>query len=136
MNNSGKIFSDEFVNWLIDYVGSNQSQCQMSIYHKYEPDGSKLVVLSYIYEYVFVYTYEELVKWFMDKLVKIFHVNFLGYTHWFISIIISQLKDHSMSVDHARYATSVVAKYLDTATIKQNSKFHKTALPHHMIFTK
>ena len=55
-------------------------------------------------------------KWFVDTLGKRFHVNFLVYAHWFISIIISQLKDHSISVDQARYATSIVAKYLDATT--------------------
>ena len=35
-----------------------------------------------------------------------------------------------------RFATSVVAKYLDTSTIKENSKFHKTTLPYNMIFNK
>ena len=39
-----------------------------------------------------------------------FHVKFLGFAHWFISIRISQLKDHSISVDQARYDTSIVAK--------------------------
>ena len=63
-------------------------------------------------------------------MVKRFHVNFLGYAHWFMSIIISQLKDK------ARYATSVVAKYLDTATVKVSKTFYKTTLPADMIFTK
>ena len=45
-------------------------------------------------------------------------MKFLGYTHWFMSISISQLKDHSISVDKSRYATSVVSKYLETETIK------------------
>ena len=53
-----------------------------------------------------------------------------------MSIIISQLKDHSISVDQARYATSVVAKYLDTSTVKVSKKFYKTTLPDDMIFTK
>ena len=53
-----------------------------------------------------------------------------------MSIRISQLKGHYISGYHSRYAKYVVAKYLDTATIKQNSKFHKTTLPHDMIFTK
>ena len=53
-----------------------------------------------------------------------------------MSIIISQLKDHSISVDQARYATSVVAKYLDTVTFKVSNKFYKTTLPSGMIFTK
>ena len=60
----------------------------------------------------------------------------LGYAHWFMSIIISQLKDRSISVDWARYATSIVAKYLDTATVKINKKVYKTAFPADMIFTK
>ena len=39
-------------------------------------------------------------------------------------------------MDQARYATSVVGNYLCTVTIKENSKFHNTTLPHDMIFTK
>ena len=53
-----------------------------------------------------------------------------------MSIIISQLRDHSISVDQARYATSIVAKYLDTATVKVSTKFYNTTLPADMIFTK
>ena len=67
---------------------------------------------------------------------KRFHVNFLGYAHWFMSIIISQLKDHFISVDQDRYATSIVSKYLDTVIVKVNTKFYKTTLPADMIFTK
>ena len=53
-----------------------------------------------------------------------------------MSIIISQLKYTSISLDQARYATSIVAKYLDTATVKVTNKFYKTTLPADMIFTK
>ena len=67
---------------------------------------------------------------------KIFHVNFLGYAHWFMSIRISQLKDHYISVDQARYDTSIVAKYLDTATVKVRKKVYKTTMSADMIFTK
>ena len=108
----------------------------MSIYYKYAPDGSKIVVLSYIDDCVYWYTNEYLGKWFVDTLGKIFYVNFFGYAHWFMSIIIAQLRDHSISVDQARYATSIVAKYLDTATVKVSTKFYKTTLPADMIFTK
>ena len=90
----------------------------MSIYYKYARDGSKIVVLSYVDDCVYWYTSEDLGKWFVDNLANIFHVNYLGYAHWFMSIRISQLKDHSISVDQARYATSIVAKYLDTVTVK------------------
>ena len=72
----------------------------------------------------------------MDTLGKILHVNFLGFSHWFMSIMISQIKDHSISVDQARYDTYVVAKFWDTATVKSSTKFYKTALPADMIFTK
>ena len=42
MTNSGNLFSDELKEWLLeaDFI---QSQCQMSIYYKYAPDGSKNV---------------------------------------------------------------------------------------------
>ena len=53
-----------------------------------------------------------------------------------MSIIISQLKDYSISVDQARYATSVVENYLYTATVKVSNKFYKTTLPVDTIFTK
>ena len=39
-------------------------------------------------------------------------------------------------MDQASYATSTVTKYLDTATIKENSKFHNTTLTHDIIFAK
>ena len=39
-------------------------------------------------------------------------------------------------MDQARYATSIVAKYLDTATVKVSNKFYKKTLPADIIFTK
>ena len=53
-----------------------------------------------------------------------------------MSIRISQFNDHSISVDQARYVTSVVAKYLDTAIVKASNNFYKTTLPDDMIFKK
>ena len=38
--------------------------------------------------------------------------------------------------DQARYATSIVAKYLYTATVKLRNKFYKTTFTADMIFTK
>ena len=108
----------------------------MSIYYKYAPDGSKIVVLYYVDYCVYWYTNEDPGKCFIDTLGKIFHVNFLGYANWFMSIRIYQLKDHSISMDQARYATSIIAKYLDTATVKASTKFYKTTFPADMIFTK
>ena len=75
-------------------------------------------------------------KCFVDTLGNIFHMNFLGYAHCFMSTRISQLKDHSISVDQARYATSIIAKYVYTATVKVSTKFYKTTFPADMIFTK
>ena len=135
MTNSGKLFADELTEWITE-EGFTKSQCQMSIYYKYAPDGSKIVVLSYVDDCVYWYKNEDIGKWFVDTLEKIFHVNFLGFAHWFMSIKISQLKDHSIYVDLARYANSIVTKYLDTATVKVSNKFNKTTLPAEMIFTK
>ena len=108
----------------------------MSIYYKYAPDGSKIVVLSYVDNCVYWYTNKDIGKWFVDILGKRFHVKFLGYSHWFMSIRIYQLKDHSISIDQNRYATSIVAKYLDTDTVKVSTNFYKTTLPADIIFTK
>ena len=46
------------------------------------------------------------------------------------------MKYHSISVYQAIYATYIVAKYLDTYTVKKSTKFYKTTLPFDMIFTK
>ena len=46
------------------------------------------------------------------------------------------MKYHSISVDQARYATSIVTKYLDTATVKTSAKFYNTTFPYDTIFTK
>ena len=79
--------------------------------------------LSYVDDCVYWYTNEDLGKWFVDTLGNRSHVNFLGYAHWFMSIRISQMKYHYISMDQAIYATSIVAKYLDTATVKLSTKF-------------
>ena len=39
-------------------------------------------------------------------------------------------------MDRSRYATSIVAKYLDTDTVKVSNKFYNITLPADMIFTK
>ena len=68
MTNSVKIFSDELSNWLLHEAEFKQLQCQISIYHKYALDLSKLVVLSYVDYCVYWYTYEKLENSFVDKL--------------------------------------------------------------------
>ena len=45
------------------------------------------------------------------------------------------MKNHSISVDQCRYATSIMDKYLDIATASR-SKCFKTNLTYDMIFTK
>ena len=55
--------------------------------------------------------------------------------HCFMSIRISQTKDHSISVYRARYATYIVGKYLDTATVKTSKKFYKINFAYDIIFT-
>ena len=46
------------------------------------------------------------------------------------------MKDHSISVDLAIHATYIVAKYLDTATVKASTKFYRATFPSDIIFTK
>ena len=60
----------------------------------------------------------------------------MGYEHWFMSIKLSQMKDYYISVDQARYATSIVTKYLDTVTVNSGTKIYETTFPSDMIFTK
>ena len=80
MTESGKLFANELTEWLLEEYFI-QSQCQISIYYKYAPYGSNIVVLSYVDECVYWYTSEDIGKRFVDTLGKRFHVNFLGYAH-------------------------------------------------------
>ena len=86
MTNSGKLFAEELKEWLLE-AGFIQSKYQMSIYYKYAPYGSRIVVLYYVDDLVYWYTNEAPGKWFVDTLGKIFHVNFFGYSHWFMKMI-------------------------------------------------
>ena len=61
MTNSGKLFADDLTEWLLE-AGFIQSKCQISMYYKYTPYGSKIVFLSYVYDCVYWYTYEDLGK--------------------------------------------------------------------------
>ena len=67
MNNSGKLFSDELTEWLLEAVFI-QFQCQMSIYYQYAPDGTNNVILSYVDDCVYCYNSEALGKCFVDAL--------------------------------------------------------------------
>ena len=52
MTNSGKLFADELIEWLLE-AGFIQSKCQMSNYYKYAPDVSKVFVLSFVDDCVY-----------------------------------------------------------------------------------
>ena len=52
MTNSGKLFANESTECLLE-AGFIQAQCQMSNYYKYTPDGSIIVVLSYVDDCVY-----------------------------------------------------------------------------------
>ena len=135
ITNSVKLFDDELTEWLLE-AGFIKSQFQMSLYYDYAPDGTKIVVLYYVDDCVYWYTYKALGKCFVGALGKIFRVNFLLYDHWFVSIRIYQMKDNSISVYQDRYDTSVVEKYLYTNTVKTSKTFYNTNFQYDIILTK
>ena len=47
MTNSGKLFADELIEWLLE-AGFIKYQCHIYIYNKYAPDGKNIFVLSYV----------------------------------------------------------------------------------------
>ena len=53
-----------------------------------------------------------------------------------MSIMISNMKDHFISLHQDVYATYIVTKYLDYETVKTCTNFYKSTLPSDMIFTK
>ena len=57
MTNFGKIFADQLTNLLIDEVDFNQYKCKMSVYYKYASYGSKLIIIYYVDDCVYWYTY-------------------------------------------------------------------------------
>ena len=107
--NFGKLFAGELTEWLFQ-AGFIQSKYQMSIYYKYVPYGTKSVVLYNVDDFLYWYTYEYPEIWLIDTLGNKFHVKLLGSAHWFMSIKITHMKNHSIPVYQAIYATSIVAK--------------------------
>ena len=93
-------------------------------------------MISYVYDCFYWYKYEALGKWFVDAPGKRFHVRFLGCENWFMSIRISKIKDHFISVDQARYANYIMDNYIGTATVNASTKFYKNTLSSDMIFPK
>ena len=92
-NNSVSLFADYLTEWLLD-AGFIKSQCHMSIYFKYAPYGTKIVVIYYFDDCFYWYTSEALGKLLVDALGKIFYMNLLGYAHWFMLIRIYQMMEH------------------------------------------
>ena len=80
MTNSGKLFSDEFTEWSLE-AGFIKSQCQMYIYYKYVPYGTRIVDLSYVDDFVYWYNSEALGKWSVETLEKRFHVRICRLVH-------------------------------------------------------
>ena len=58
MVNSRKLFYEDLTDWLINEAGFKISQCQMSIYYNYALDVTKIVVLYYVDNCVYWYTYK------------------------------------------------------------------------------
>ena len=67
MTSSGKLFANQLTEGLLK-AGFIKSKCHMSIYYKYAPDGSRIVVSSFLDECVYWYTNEASGKWFLDNL--------------------------------------------------------------------
>ena len=55
VTNSGKLSANDLIEWLLQ-AGFIKSQCQMSIYYKYAPDGTINVALYYVDDCVYWYT--------------------------------------------------------------------------------
>ena len=104
--------------------------CIKSMHH------TEKIVLYYVDYCIYWYTPKAIGKWFVENLGKRLHESFLGNAHWFISIRILYMKDHSISLYQDRYATSVVVKYMNNSTVKTSKMFYKTTLTSDMIFTK
>ena len=85
MTNSGNVFANYFIEWLIEEYFV-KSQCQISIYYKYAPYETNIVVLYYVDYCEYWYNPEALGKWSVETLGNIFHVRFLRYSNWFMSI--------------------------------------------------
>ena len=53
MTNYENLFSGDITNFLVDVAGFKKLQLKFSVYYKYASDGSKIVVLSYVNDFVF-----------------------------------------------------------------------------------
>ena len=85
MTNYEKLFAYELTNCLIDASGFKLSQCHIYIYYKYEPDGSKLVVLYYVDDCVYWYIKMVFGYYWKEVLCEIIRICTLVYVHYYIT---------------------------------------------------
>ena len=90
------------------------------MYYNYASYVNKVGVLYYFDGCIYWYKSGSLGKWFVDTIEKISHVNLLIFSYWFISIRIPQMKYDYISGDQSKYDTSIVARYIDTDTVKKS----------------
>jgi hypothetical protein len=62
-------------------------------------------------------------------------VDFQGTSHWYLSAIIHQDKEHNITIYQARYGRSIVTSYLDGEGVKRLSSAHNNDLPMDFITT-
>ena len=58
-----------------------------------------------------------------------FNVVFQGTAHWYLSARIHQDNQNNITMDQARYAKSIVTRYLDGAGVKRINSANNTILP-------
>jgi hypothetical protein len=111
MTLTGKKWFEEFRDWLVS-VGFIQSETCPVLFARHESYGSFLSIIFYIYGGLYFATSEGALDIFKKEIPLIFNVDFQGTDHWYLSARIHQEKQHTITMDQARYARSF---YLDEA---------------------
>ena len=128
MTLSGKYWYEEFRDWLVS-VGFTQSSTCPVLFTRHEPDGSFLRIIFYIDDGLYFATSDGALERFKKELPERFNVVFQGTAHWYLSARIHQDNQNNITMDQARYAKSIVTRYLDGAGVKRINSAHNTILP-------
>jgi hypothetical protein len=117
MTLSGKYWNAVFRAWLVS-VGFVQSETCPVIFTIHESDGSLLRIIFYIDDGLYFATSEGALEKIKEELPSRFNADFQGTIHCYLSGIFHQDKQHTISMDQALYAISIVFRYLDRSGVK------------------
>lgn len=132
----GKLLADMLIKWLEEF-GFVQSDVDPAVLYFYR---EQMFLLTYCDDMGYFGSDDEIRREFEEGISTDFKCKLLGQMHWFLNARVTQHANFDTTVDQARYAASIIQRYLPNAeTIKisdADKRKYGAPLPSEFEFTK